>query len=472
MRLLAALGCLVAAPAWAASLPVTITVQPTEKPGPSATLFANPPYQCVTNVYVSPSGSDSNAGTLAAPWATIQKADATATAGTCVNVQPGTYAAGATLTHGGNAATPTGYVVYRCTTLLGCVITDSNRGFSITAAGAGPNYVMIDGFELAAASKVAYGQGIYAWSQGDSGFGAHHIWALNNRIHGYGQSGIQLNDGDWFWALHNETYGNSNVTCDAQGSGISFVVLKALAGYTPTAMDQQWAPYHIVANWNVAHDNALTACGTAGNPYDTDGNGIIMDTFDNQGSTNVLYPYQSLVAFNLAYKNGGKGVWVFRSSFVTVANNTSYNNNLDPYNNATFRPEVGIGGGHGNTVINNIAWPVPGASSPLTMNAAFGGGNAAGEVNASNVWQNNVSYGGTPPYNWGPQGNVMLDADAPSFTCTANKCNVNPLMVGAAAGNFALQATSPATGYGQTQSYLSPQSIDVGACHHALASCP
>ena len=460
-------------PAWAASVVVPIGVTPlvTQAPGPSAALFAEPPYQCVANVYVATTGSDSAAGTSAAPWLTIQHADTTATAGTCVNVLPGIYPAGSMLTHGGNAATPTGYVVYRCATLLGCVITDQAKGFSITAAGAGPNYVMIDGFELAAASKAVYGVGINAWSQGDTMFAAHHIWALNNKIHGYGQSGIQLNDGDWFFALHNETYGNSNVTCDAQGSGISLVTLKALAGYTPTAMDLQWSPYHVVVNWNHSHDNALTQCGTASNQYDTDGNGIIMDTLDNHGSTNVLFPSKSLVAFNVAHGNGGRGVWVFRSSLVTMSNNTSYNNSLDPFSSATFRPEIGVGGGHQNIVINNIAWSVPGSTSPTNMNAAFGGGDAAGEVNANNVWQNNVSYGGTPRYN-SQNGNTMYNADATTFTCAANKCNVSPMLAGASVGNFAPTATSPAIGYGQRQPYLPATSVDVGACSHSLSTCP
>jgi hypothetical protein len=38
--------------------------------------------------------------------------------------------------------------------------------------------------------------------------------------------------------------------------------------------------------------------------------------------------------------------------------------------------------------------------------------------------------------------------------------------------NFALSAGSPAIGYGKTQGYLPAQSVDVGACSHALATCP
>ncbi|KAG8680706.1 hypothetical protein FRC09_018035, partial [Ceratobasidium sp. 395] len=45
-----------------------------------------------TALYVSPSGSDSAAGTLAAPFLTIQKAVNTAVAGDTIYLRAGTYA--------------------------------------------------------------------------------------------------------------------------------------------------------------------------------------------------------------------------------------------------------------------------------------------------------------------------------------------------------------------------------------------
>jgi hypothetical protein len=329
-----------------------------------------------------------------------------------------------------------------------------------------------EGFEFAANAQVAYGIGLQVATQGDSGFSSHHIWSINNKIHGFGQSGIQFNDGDYLNVIHNVVYGNSNVTCDAQGSGISFVVEKAASGYTPTVDDNAYAPFHNLVKYNVAYANQLTQCGSATSPYDTDGNGIIMDTFDNQGSTNVLYPYQTLVAFNVAHSNGGKGVWVFRTSLVTVANNTAYNNNVDPYNSGTFRPEVGVGGGHQNTVINNIGWalPLPGgcnyAAGDAKCNSAFGGGDAAGEVDADNVWSNNIAQST-------PQGFNEAFYNADKFSCSTNKCvSTDPRLVNAPQGNFALQPGSPAIGYGEAQPYLPPTPLDAGACSSTLSTCP
>src|SRR5215470_5041338 len=44
-----------------------------------------------TEYYVAPNGSDSNAGTMAAPWATLQKGVNTAVAGDTVWIRGGTY---------------------------------------------------------------------------------------------------------------------------------------------------------------------------------------------------------------------------------------------------------------------------------------------------------------------------------------------------------------------------------------------
>ena len=56
---------------------------------------------------------------------------------------------------------------------------------------------------------------------------------------------------------------------------------------------------------------------------------IIIDTFLDIFSNTLVYPYQTLVMGNASYYNGGRGIHVFRSSNVTVANNTVFNNNTD-----------------------------------------------------------------------------------------------------------------------------------------------
>jgi serralysin len=466
-----------------------------EVPGPSAALFANPPYQCIRNFYVSTTGSDAAAGTQTAPWKSLRRADTSdRTGGDCINVSPGTYSAGLNVKHGGNLASPRGYVVYRCQVLDACKITatggNGDPAFTFNTTG-GPNYVMIDGFELAARSQVAYGSGIYISDNGTGGpttaRSAHHVWILNNIIHGYGNAGIGTNRNDWTLILHNTVYDNARVTCDAQGSGIGIVVPAVTPNYTLTADDKKWAPFHQIVSWNVAYDNALTRCGNANAAYNTDGNGIIIDTFNGAGVNDVPYPDQTLVANNVVYGNGGKGIQVFRSSYVTVANNTAYNNNLDPWNAGFPRGEISNSGGTSNAYLNNIAYTIPATSKsdprcqgasydiapapcPLMANVAFFGGGSAGVTDVGNSWSNNISFGGAPPWGWGPQGNVMLGHD--TMSCTSNKCNANPLLSDPSGNNFALTSGSPAIGYGQSQPFLAPHAVDAGACHRSVVRCP
>jgi hypothetical protein len=477
-----------------------------QKPGPSAELFASPFYTCVRSFYVSTSGSASGDGSQAHPWQTLQQAnDSSPVAGDCINVQPGTYSAGVTVSHGGNLASASGYVVYRCTTLDGCIVTASSAGFAFDYSSFPmPNYVVIDGFELAAAQEVTYGQGILLFDGNEGGASAknssHHVWVLNNVIHGYGQSGVQMNDGEFFYVLHNRIYGNAFHTCDAQGSGISHVVLKAFGGYAPTNDDRtNPSPligsfvagssfFHNVDAWNVVYNNALTQCGSAdAGAYDTDANNIIIDTLNNAGSTNVVYPNPTLVAFNVVYNAGGGGVHVFRSEFVTVANNSCFNNYLDPYNQGSARACIDSASSYGNTFINNIAVGIPASHSTCQYsvppydrwNNAFIG-SPPSSSDPPDTFANNVSFihGGTSC-----QGEVLTN-NGDSYPCASNKCNTDPTWVDVgktssgtettppAGANFALAAGSPAIGYGQTQGYLSPQSVDVGACSHWLSTCP
>jgi parallel beta-helix repeat protein len=476
-----------------------------QKPGPSADLFASPFYACVRNFYVATNGSNSADGSQAHPWLTLQHAnDSGPLAGDCINVQPGTYSAGVTISHGGNLAAATGYVAYRCTMLDACIVSDPGAAFAIeTSTFPMPNYVVIDGFELAASSAQTYGQGIKVWDGNESGPTAanssHHVWVINNVIHGYGQTGVQMNDGEFFYTIHNAIYDNARVTCDAQGSGISYVVLKAFAGYNPTGDDKTNPSaqigslvtgssfFHNAVEWNVVYDNALTQCGTAGSPTDTDGNNIIMDTLNNNGSTGVAYPNPTLVAFNVVYNAGGGGVHVFNSEYVTVANNTCFNNYLDPYNNGSERACIDSTGSYGDTFINNIAVAIPATHTncayttvPYSMwNNAFIG-SPASSGGTRDTFSNNISdiVGGTSC-----QGEFLMN-NGDVYSCTANKCKTSPgwVNVGATSAgnettppvgaNFALAAGSPAIGYGQTQAYLPPQSVDVGACSHTFTTCP
>ena len=216
-----------------------------QKPGPSAQLFDNPYYTCATNYYVATTGNDSNNGkSPATPWLTLQHANNSlptggTAAGSCINVAPGTYPQGVSITAGGNHASSSGYVVYRCTTMDACTVTDVSAGgqngsfvFNPTQPMTG-NYVMIDGFTLTAASPDQFGQGVELWA-GSNTFtnSVHHVWVLNNIISGYGQAGIQMNEGEYFLCIvHNNVIRERQLDAwRLQGPGLRYLLHKRKGG--------------------------------------------------------------------------------------------------------------------------------------------------------------------------------------------------------------------------------------------------
>jgi hypothetical protein len=485
-----------------------------QKPGPSAYLFANPYYTCVNNYYISTSGSDSNNGSSGSPWRTLQHADFTPRApGDCINVSPGTYD-GMILSKGGNGATSIGYVVYRCQTLDGCVINGNagpnrNTAFWFQTNGSA-NYVIIDGFVMAGAgaARGPYGVGLNV-SNGTNGaqIASHHVWVLNSIVSNFSQTGISFVAAEYFYALHNTVYGNAGATCNAQGSGISVFEPHSLARYMPTNDDKNnpnsfigsFATgsdfFRIVVEWNVTYNNALTSCGTSDSPTNTDGNGIILDTFGsfNGRGNSEQYVHPTLVAFNVAYNNGGVGLHAVGSEFVTFANNSCYNNNLDPFHNGTFRGCITANASYANTYINNIAVSVTAAHTSCSSGTPYAKFNTPG--------LSSPPSGGSPPFptgvnNW--TNNVTLTlgqancygVDVPVFrpeqpySSTANREATDPKWVDvgnssignettpAVGTNFALQADSPAIGYGKQETFLPTQSVDAGACYHTFATCP
>ena len=485
--------------------PVTSASSSAQDPGPSAALFASPYYVCDTNYYVSTSGSDTTGtGSSSEPWATLQHANGELPSGGnaegyCINVVASATAyAGVSISAGGNYASSTGYVVYRCTTMDGCTVNQDASGqvadFYISP---GANYVMIDGFTMTN-NNVNYGQGVEVYNS-NTCCSSHHIWVLNSIITQQGQSGMQLNDGEYFYAIHNTIYANSNASCSAQGSGISICTPKAFTSYSPTGDDKDnpnsligsfvtgSSFFHNVVEWNVLYNNALTQCGTAGDAYDTDGNNIIMDTFSASGGNTANYPDQTLIGFNVVYNAGGGGVHIFNSEYVTVANNSCYNNYLDPYNNGSERACIDSANSFGDTYLNNIAVAIPASHTtcayttvPYAMwNNAIIGSPPSGD--AADTFSNNItdimgSYTSC-------QGEIAMYSPD-TYSSSSNKEATNPLWVNVGntsvgtettqpvGTNFSLQSDSPAIGYGLTETYLPSQSVDVGACAHTLATCP
>jgi hypothetical protein len=256
------------------------------------------------------------------------------------------------------------------------------------------------------------------------------------------------------------------------------------------------SPFNNVVAWNVVYNNHVS-CGVGSDA--SDGNGIIMDSFLTSNGNTANYANQTLIAFNVVYNNGGVGILSTASALVTVANNSCFQNAIDPNQSATYRPCMGVNGGgtppvNSNVFLNNIAYALPPVAcsgnnsqySPGNDQATSWSGEGGGGDGAYNSPGRNITY--RAPTNGCQPENSINDGNA-AWSCTANKCSTDPLWVAVsgtggtggstgdentqpASTNFALQAGSPAIGYGVTQTWLPAQSVDVGACFHTLTTCP
>ena len=135
------------------------------------------------NYYVAPTGSDSAAGTKAAPFKTIARAAQAATkAGTTVWVAPGTYAGGFKTTASGTAASR---IYYVSTTKWGAKIVPPASSSNDNAWDNRGNYVSIIGFDVDG-SKPGAGT---AWLHGIYTGGSYGM-IQENHVHHIANSAV------------------------------------------------------------------------------------------------------------------------------------------------------------------------------------------------------------------------------------------------------------------------------------------
>ena len=410
-----------------------------------------------------------------------------------MTIANGTYN-GISPTHGGNLASSTGYVVYKCATLGGCTLNGSEgNGDSVEFACNHANYVMFDGFILVGSNtENSSGVDAFCANPPDTTVSSHHLWLLNSVVYGFGQSGMQMNGGDYYYVIHSILHDNSKTCPEAQGSGISLASDHDLSGYTPTADDKvpnavfgfpTWTIssgvfFHNVIAWSVLYNNTLAVgCG-----YVTDGNGIIFDTQDSADGNSTNYTEPTLVAFSVIYNNGGAGPHPFGAVNVYLANNSVYNNYLSAENTGTERGGIDIdtsdASGKLNYNYNNISVAVPTASGNLSYNMALGSSPPQYSIGNMTYLTHSTAAPGEVVTNY------PTDACTVSAWTNVNFCHTNPLWVNVGnsstgsnvtppvGANFALQATSPAIGVGTVPAWLPAQAADLGACHHSFSTCP
>ena len=342
--------------------------------------------------------------------------------GDTVLVGNGTYREKVIITRSG---TPDRYIVLKSINMWGAKVEIAEPG-KTDGIKIAANYITVDGFEIYDPNPGMgrTGNCITVWEN-------HHINILNNRVHDCGGAGIQVGRFDHVLVENNVAYGNAKYNPN-QSSGIGF--------FQAQAVDN--APgYHVVVRNNRSYDNINIVFASHKPGETTDGNGIIIDNFHNEGATGVKFPHRTLIENNLSYNNGGKGIHMFKSDNVDVFNNTAYHNNHDTGSTATWRAELSLVYSKNTVWRNNIGVANPG-QGVLASNRAILIARAQ-----DMVWENNITFDGTA-------GNESINFSGTSVTLSDmqnNLLGVNPMLNDPSRGDFGLRENSPAIDAGSDQ---------------------
>ena len=366
--------------------------------------------------YVDPSGNDNNPGTQAQPWRTIVYAETRVSPGDTVLVGDGVYREKVIITRSG---TPDNYIVFKSLNRHGArvEVAESGKTDGIKIAA---NYITVDGFEIydPNLNPDSHGNCITVWEN-------HHVNILNNKVHDCGGAGIQVGRCDYIVIENNEAYRNAKYNPD-QSSGIGL--------FQAQAFDD--APgYHIIVRNNRSYDNITLVLSSSSNIGTTDGNGIIVDNFKNEGGTGISYPHRTLVENNLSYNNGGKGLHLFKADHVDLFNNTVYHNNTDTQNTGTWRGELSLVYSKDTVWRNNIGVANPGEGI-LQWNRAM-----LIARSEDMTWENNISYDGTTGSN---SINFSDTSVGVEYMSNNNLLGVDPMFNDPSRSDFGLQENSPA----------------------------
>ena len=356
--------------------------------------------------YVAPTGSDSNPGTSAAPWLTIQHAASTVPAGSTVYVAAGTYNESINVTVSGTSSAPITFTGESGAIVSGTGLTPStsqtqglwNIG-SATPAGVDVSNITIQGFTIenyTTSNANACPAGI--WISGAS----NGIQILNNTItnitttsekegnafgiSAYGTETTAINglviSGNTVYGLKT---GNSE-TVNVDGNVTNFTItnntihdndnigIDAIGGEGVGPSGSDYARYGEISGNTVYNISAIDNAGE-GNQYDADG--IYCDTCAYVVIERNLV-HNCDLNIEVASEHSGK-----YSQYVTVRNNVVYNANSVGISIGGYASNVG--GSQYVAIVNNTLF------DDDTQNT--GSGELQVQYHATNnVFENNLVY--------------------------------------------------------------------------------
>jgi len=297
--------------------------------------------------------------------------------GSVVCLEAGTYNEGSNVwvSRSGTPSAPITYRSYGGTALLQYTGGASGAqymsgGLLETSSGSnwgGTHDVVFDGLTIDGANQIGIGIAVIQ--------GSHNITIRNCVVRNTGATGIALNATDYVTVVHNMVYH----TGYNQGwsSGISLWNGGPDATYGGSSAWYDTNPgFH-----NVIADNIVSGAYDNSSNH-TDGNGIIVD---GSGSIPPV-----LIANNLVYENGGRGIEVaYNSGAAWVINNTAYADGLDLKVGGGQAPDYGAYQATNVHFINNLAY---GRQNGSTYTSAY----TYVQRRATTKLAGNVGFNGTP----------------------------------------------------------------------------
>lgn len=247
--------------------------------------------------------------------------------------------------------------------MLGIQISGSAAG-QITIAGAGtaPNmtkvnggatsfgiwidasYVTVENFDVTSEKTAIDATSATATKPN------RNIVVVGNVVHDAGGAGINIFACDYVTVEDNTVYGNAHNTSEnVYASGIA--ILGSLNADETTGVKTTVIGNIVYGNTNIP---TCPKSGCTAANSDSDGNGIIIDVNNRSYWDNNAYVGRTLIANNVIFGNGGRGIHLYRSNHVTITSNTTYFNNQDPYEGNYLPGEVEANASGDVSVYDNI----------------------------------------------------------------------------------------------------------------------
>jgi hypothetical protein len=252
--------------------------------------------------YVSTTGSNSNNGTLASPFATLQHANSVVHPGDTVIVENGTYRGDTILTTSGTSGLPITYVAGN---KWQAKLVGTGTGDGSVVVGLTGGYIRVVNFDITGSDA----NGINLATGNTVGSTASYNQAIGNRVHDLTNipcssnsgSGISTGGGsDYLSVSHDDIIGNLVVNMQGAGGGCS-------GGPYPTGIYIQ-TPYDLAANnivinagyglqtWHNANHDTIYGNTVINSPR----GGFIIGTGDAPGSAPAV---GTLVENNISMGN-------------------------------------------------------------------------------------------------------------------------------------------------------------------------